>query len=241
MKTKSPGIFIPFFEKKSSAVKQFTEIPSQKKCQVPLSVLLQQAGIPNEVDIACEVRYMPQEQGIKQTIGCMVTLKHPQQMEYVKALKVLNEDSSHDQAATIDAYTVPISGVISAGLGQICKTLYCQLSDTSDIKEYKTHIDKIAEVLKQLYEQTCLCFPLTICREDNCITLQATSPIKLNDNYAAWQNFIGKFLRKAGYTPLFYTTWSTNSELEAYYKEKSRQLQERQQREYEAKISALNQ
>lgn len=57
---------------------------------------------------------------------------------------------------------------------------------------------------------------------------------------SAWQQHLGKALRRNNYDPRFYSTWSTNGELDAYYRRKNKERQEKMERDYIEKITARN-
>ena len=244
MKTNVPGIFIPLFEDVNLLVyhtqkDQFVESLSQREQY--LSELLQKNGIENTVAIACQLGFQPQKQTLEFKLGCLLTLAHSHQMEYVKAMQILGKELSANDLFKSDEYTVPLNSVQAAGLGQVTKTLYCTIDVNPSLENYKYHLNRLSTMLQQLYKRNGFVAGLILVLGDEEISLQATSPIVLNDNYHAWQQYLSKALKREGFTPAFHTTWSTNAELTAYYKEKNRQLQEKQQREYAEKISARNQ
>ncbi len=241
MSTNVPGIFIPLFEDVNLLVyhtekKQFVASLSQREQY--LSELLQRSDIANTVAIACRLSFQNHKQGLNFQLGCLITLAHAHQMEYAKALKILGTELSTNDLFKSDEYTAPLNSVPAAGLGQVTKTLYCTLDANPSLENYKYHLNRLSTMLHQLYKQVRFLPSLLLVLEDEEISLQATSPIALNTNYFAWQQYLSKALKKEGYTPFFSTTWSTNAELTAYYQEKNRQLQEKQQRDYAEKIAA---
>lgn len=243
MKTNVPGIFIPFFEDVNLLVyhtekNQFVESLSQREQY--LSEVLRKNDIENTVEIACLLSFQPQKQTLEFKLGCMLTLTHPHQMEYVKAMKVLEKEFDANDLFKSDEYTVPLNSVQAAGFGQVTKTLYCTIDEKPSIENYKYHLNRLSTLLRQLYKQNGFSASLILVLGNEEISLQATSPIVLNDNYHAWQQYLSKALKREGFFPLFHTTWSTNAELTSYYKEKNRQLQEKLQKEYVEKISARN-
>lgn len=241
MKTNSPGIFIPFFEDVNLLVystqkDKFVEFLSQREQY--LSELLQKSNVPNEASIACRLSFQPAKQSLSFELGCLITLMHPHQMEYLKALQILQTEGITNFKT--DEYSVPLNSVAAAGLGQVTKTLYCYIAQDPSLDNYKYHFIRLSTMLSQLYKQNGLAVCILLMLEKDHLSLQATSPIVLNNNYHAWQQYLGKALRNESYAPVFYSTWSTNTKLAAYYKEKSRQLQEKQQRDYAEKIAARN-
>ncbi len=235
MKTNVPGIFIPLFEDVNLLVyhtekKQFVESLSQREQY--LSELLQKSGIENTVEIACQLSFQPQKQTLEFKLGCLLTLAHPHQMEYVKAMQILEKELSTNDLFKSDEYTIPLYSVTAAGLGQVTKTLYCTIDKNPSLENYKYHLNRLSTMLQQTYKRNGFVASLILVLGDEEISLQATSPIVLNDNYLAWQQYLSIALKREGFTPSFHTTWSTNAELTAYFKEKNRQFQERQEREF---------
>lgn len=244
MKTNVPGIFIPLFEDVNLLVyhtqkDQFVESLSQREQY--LSELLQKKDIANTVAIASRLSFQRDKQILNFQLGCLITLEHSHQMEYVKAMQILGKELDANDLFKSDEYTVPLNSVQAAGLGQVSKTLYCTIDGNPSLENYKYHLNRLSTLLLQTYKHNGFATNLILVLGDEEISLQATSPIVLNDNYHAWQQYLSKALKREGFTPFFHTTWSTNAELTAYYKEKNRQLQEKQQREYEEKISTRNQ
>ena len=244
MKTNVPGIFIPLFDDVNLLVyhtekNQFVESLSQREQY--LSELLQKNNIANTVAIASRLSFQKHKQTSGFQLGCLITLEHSHQMEYVKAMKILEKELGSNELFKADEYTVPLNAVQAAGFGQVTKTLYCTIDENSSLENYKYHLNRLSTLLQQLYKHYGFAAGLILILGDEEISLQATSPIALNDNYHAWQQYLGKALKREGFTPLFHTTWSTNTELTNYYKEKNRQLQEKLQKECEEKISARNQ
>ena len=242
MKTNSPGIFIPFFEDVNLLVystqkDKFVESLSQREQY--LSELLQKSNVPNEASIACRLSFQPAKQSLSFELGCLITLMHPHQMEYLKALQILQTEGITNFKT--DEYSVPINSVPAAGLGQVTKTLYCKIAENSSLENYKYHLNRLATMLQQLYKRDGFAANIILSLEEDHLALQATSPILLQANYHAWQQYLGKALKREGYSPFFCSTWSTNNELVAYYLEKSQELKKKKQQEYEEKIAARNQ
>ena len=76
-------------------------------------------------------------------------------------------------------------------------------------------------MLQKLYQRSGFSFSVNLCLEDEGISLQATSPIKLDNNHDAWQKYLGEALRQTGYKPYFYGTWSTNAQITRFFQEKA--------------------
>lgn len=225
MKTNSPGIFVPFFKDVFSdfqkASRHQEALQPEREKHLPLTELLHQAGIPNTNCICCQIRYVPESQKFNLIIGCLITLEHPEQMEYIKALNILGKDLTNNKSFKADEYTVPLNGVAASGLGVTTKTLYCHVTHVTESETYNRHIVRIAQMLQKLYQRSGFSFSVNLCLEDEGISLQATSPIKLDDNHDAWQKYLGEALRQTGYKPYFYGTWSTNAQITRFFQEKA--------------------
>ena len=105
---------------------------------------------------------------------------------------------------------------------------------------FKTHLTLLANLFKQLYDCSGLKASLSLVLKDDGLEIHGISPAALNANHLAWQQHLGKALRRNNYDPRFYSTWSTNGELDAYYRRKNKERQEKMERDYIEKITARN-
>ncbi len=228
MNTKYPGIFIPFMTSPGdvSILRADEAIPNG--C-TKLFNALSAAGISNCFYTA--VRFSGRrEQPVE--YGVILHPEHPHQMEYQSARQVINQTFDLKD----DELTIPIKNVPSPGLGIITKSVYIKInSGPCDVLQFNTMAAHLRALLRQpfLYDYRLIlsCIP-------EGFEIHGTSPISAEANGDAWQQHLGKALRKLDYTPVFSQTWSTNKTISDNLMKKSRERQKREELEYIAKIQA---
>lgn len=226
-----PGIFIPlttetnYFENGANF-----NLFSKPSCQLTFNLDKQQ--IHNEVCQSWRISGKAEKQ-IEH--GLLVFLEHPHQMEYQKALHVINDTFEIQQ----DELTIPMGNVPAAGLGIATKSVYVDIE-----VEFKAgylfyqHLDKICKMLQQPFLGDA---KLILSAGTSGFEIHGTSPVVYGANHAAWQQHLGKVLRKAGYNPLFFQTWSTNKAISDFLKNKSQERQQKEELAYIEKIKVHNQ
>lgn len=220
-----PGIFIPLTKENEN----YFGLYCQQSCL--LSFTLEKNGIGNEV---CQAWRINGKTDNQPELGLLLSLQHPHQMEYQKALQICNAALGRQD----DELTIPLGNVPAAGLGIVTKSVYIEIE-----VEFKApclfiqHADNLHQALRQPFVNNS---KLILSSGASGFEVHGTSPIEYGANRDAWQQHLGKALHKSGYHPIFLPTWSTNTEIADYLQQKSRELQEKNERDYINKITARN-
>lgn len=219
MKTKLiPGIFIPYFSADfmHDAESEIKRILGKTK-NILQSYFLQKGDL-----------YYACEQGSednKMVFGLFYQPHQPNQMSYKSALDdICRLTGNISLSCTI--YTVPLNNVISAGTGLITKSL---------LLEGNISAEQVAEILKNFRSHCGLMTSLVQVWTDHGCEVHGTSPLSLEGNPSlAWQNYMSKAVRSVLplATPMFYQTWSTNSELTKELSGKGRDVSPEREAEY---------
>lgn len=243
MNTTNPGIFIPLIHSLSELV--YIDSPAEYQklfaaAQEKISAALQEISVEHFVFPACRICLDDKTGQPDFYQGLSVFLRRPHQIEYVKAMPAIKKALAYPDIFAEDAYTVPLQNVPAPGFGQISKSVFCPVKETVSLSMFKTHLTLLANLLKQLYGCSGLKASLSLVLKDDGLEIHGISPVALNANHLAWQQHLGKALRRNNYDPRFYSTWSTNGELDAYYRRKNKERQEKMERDYIEKITARN-
>ena len=208
MNTTYPGIFIPFMACKGSVGILRAEEKIPQGC-TKLFHALAKAAIQGSYNTAVRIH---EQDNRPIEYGVILYLEHPHQMEYQTALQVINQTFG----LQIDELTVPINNVPAPGFGIITKSVYVKIaSGPCTTRQFNKQAFKLCSLLRQPF----LCGSQLIL---SCIPegfeIHGTSPIAAGSNPDAWQQYLGQALRKAGYSPAFSQTWSTNADITARLK-----------------------
>lgn len=243
MKPKNPGLFIPSmsfetdmenFEKNYDSMRRANR--SEEKL---LGKNLAAAGVGSVLSQAFK---MSEELGGTVYFGSYLLLDHPNQLEYQKALQVIQNTTG----LRFEEYTVPLCATFAPGLGVVTKSVCAFIQDNEEDKFKVDGLKRNFTLLQQILHRLNCCSnfktELVLSLADGGFGIHGTSPLqKESSNIAfAWQNYLGKAFKAVApmVAPMFYQTWSTNRELTEYFTQKGKELQKKTEEAYIAKIKA---
>ena len=162
-----------------------------------------------------------------QRCGLVVLLKHEHQLAMVEAMPIIKSALSDPELFDETEYSVPLNNVPAPGFGEVTKSMSLKIAMDTTPDNIQKKVEEFGHMLEEIHRSNGISAYLNMVVHQNGIEILSTSPVVIHNNHFAWQQFLARALRKAGYQPAFFTSWSTNKELEKFYREK---MEERKQK-----------
>lgn len=164
---------------------------------------LQKTFDENQIKVEIhQYAYLISEDSFKEGIFCEIC--SPSQMNMQKAARILLQLTEKDFEVSI-----PLNFASSPSTGYVNKALHAEI-DVANLPELRTHFDNLKSSLAELRNFTGIKGSLILYARQKDFKLLGFSPARPNTSADAWQKYLGKGLRKHGYTPRFSNCWTTS-------------------------------